>query len=237
MALYLRENEIMLLEDTKAYLYRWTHIPTGKWYVGSRTAKGSHPQDGYYCSSKVVKPLIQQNPKEWNREILAIGEPLYIRDLENKYLIDINAAKDPMSFNKTNADGKFHRTGISHTADTKQKLSKALTGRNHSDETRAQMSKTRLGSGNPMFGKNLSDITKQKLSKSVTGFKHTDIAKSKITAAQTGRARSEKARKSISVGVSSLEKIKCEHCGGLFSPALYGRWHGDKCKSRGTPNE
>jgi hypothetical protein len=47
--------------ETKAYLYRWTHIPSQKWYVGSRTGKGCHPDDGYICSSKIVKPMITEN--------------------------------------------------------------------------------------------------------------------------------------------------------------------------------
>jgi hypothetical protein len=51
--------------ETVAYVYKWVHIPTGKWYIGSRTRVGSHPNDGYYCSSKTVKPLILANPNEW----------------------------------------------------------------------------------------------------------------------------------------------------------------------------
>ena len=233
MALYL-EREIMLLENTRAYLYRWTHIPTGKWYVGSRTAVGAHPEDGYYCSSAEVKPLILANPQEWKREILAIGEPLYIRNLETKYLTKIEAAQDSMSFNKHNGGDKFYFTGMNHSAETKEKLRVAFTGSKHSDETRAHFSKIRQGEGNPFFGKNHNDDTKQKLSAAVTGFKHTDAAKAKITAAQTGKALSANARSAISAGISSIAKKKCSHCGGEFSPALFGRWHGDNCTRKDT---
>lgn len=41
MALYLSQKE-RLVAKTQAYLYKWTHIPTQKWYVGSRTAAGCH---------------------------------------------------------------------------------------------------------------------------------------------------------------------------------------------------
>ena len=41
MALYLRNKE------QTGFVYKWTHIPTQKWYVGSRTAKGCHQADGY----------------------------------------------------------------------------------------------------------------------------------------------------------------------------------------------
>lgn len=55
MALLLRDGSVTSKSEpsdagTTAYVYRWTHIPTGKWYVGSRTAKGSHPNDGYYVA-------------------------------------------------------------------------------------------------------------------------------------------------------------------------------------------
>jgi hypothetical protein len=43
------------MSETIAYVYKWTHIPTSKWYVGSRTAPGCHPDDGYICSSKLIK--------------------------------------------------------------------------------------------------------------------------------------------------------------------------------------
>jgi len=26
--------------ETVAYVYKWTHVPTGKWYIGSRTRSG-----------------------------------------------------------------------------------------------------------------------------------------------------------------------------------------------------
>jgi hypothetical protein len=234
MALYLEEEMTLLENTTRAYLYRWTHIPSGKWYVGSRTSVGAHPEDGYYCSSKEVKPMILSNPQEWSREVLAVGSPLYIRELENKFLSSVGAAKDPMSFNKTNADGKFHRTGVTVSDETKDKLRAAFTGSTHSDETRAHFSKIRQGEGNPFYGKHHSDDTKQKLSKAATGYTHTDSAKKKITAAQTGKARSASAKSAISAGISSLAKKKCSHCGGEFSPALFGRWHGDNCTKKDT---
>ena len=45
MALYLRLKD-RLGANTQAFLYKWTHIPTQKWYVGSRTAVGCHIDEG-----------------------------------------------------------------------------------------------------------------------------------------------------------------------------------------------
>lgn len=99
--------------STFAYLYRWTQKSTGMWYEGSQTERGCHPEDGYICSSKTVKPMITENLEDWTREILIIGEPSYIRKLEERRLNDLDAKNDPMSYNEDNADGKFTTTGKS----------------------------------------------------------------------------------------------------------------------------
>ena len=97
---------------TRAYLYRWTELSTGMWYVGSRYGKGCYPNDGYICSSRHVKPMIQANPDGWVREVLVIGHPKDMRDLEARYLVALNAAKNPMSYNKSNGNKNFHNVGV-----------------------------------------------------------------------------------------------------------------------------
>lgn len=132
---------------TAAYLYKWTQLSTNKWYVGSRTAKNCHPNDGYICSSKKVKPLINENSNEWIREVLAIGDPLYIVDLERRYLTTLNAKEDPLSYNEHNGDGIFSqagkpswnkgktgvqantRKGQKHTKEAREKMSANMKGR------------------------------------------------------------------------------------------------------------
>lgn len=96
---------------TQAFVYKWTQLSTGKWYVGSRSAKGCHINDGYLCSSKIVKPMILENKSDWNRNILVIGNPQYIKNIEACYLKNVDAKNDPMSFNEHNGDGLFNSTG------------------------------------------------------------------------------------------------------------------------------
>lgn len=127
MALYLRKKDNLSV-TTQAYLYKWTHIPSNKWYVGSRTTAGAHPADGYICSSKIVKPLIKENSSEWTREILAIGNSTYILELETKYLMAVDAKNNAMSFNRHNGDGKFTSTGIKASSDTRKKMSASRLG-------------------------------------------------------------------------------------------------------------
>jgi len=99
------------MTNTNAFIYKWTHLPSGKWYIGSRTAKGCHPEDGYLTSSKLIKPLIQSNPKEWIREIIQTGLPQEIILLESQLLESLNAKDDLMSFNQHNGDVSLQGLG------------------------------------------------------------------------------------------------------------------------------
>ena len=97
--------------NMQPYLYKLTQKSTGKWYVGSRTAKNCKPNEGYICSSRHVKPMYMANPSDWVREILVVGPVDYIRDLETKYLNYFDAKHNVMSFNLHNGDGKFTTAG------------------------------------------------------------------------------------------------------------------------------
>ena len=121
---------------TTAFVYKWTHIPTLKWYVGVRTAKGCHPDDGYICSSKRVKPLIKKSPNEWVRTVIEVGEPEAMLALEAEILDCVDALNDSRSWNLHNGDGKFTTRGIPNPL---------LAERNRNREQR--------GSANPMYGK------------------------------------------------------------------------------------
>jgi hypothetical protein len=134
-----------------AFLYRWTQASTGMWYVGSRTAKNCHPSDGYICSSKHVKPLIETDPDDWKREVLLIAPPLYVREIEAKYLLFLNARDDTLSFNRHNGDMKFHTVGRKLSEEHKRKISPK--GRVRSEATKAKLRAKKLGDKNPFFGK------------------------------------------------------------------------------------
>lgn len=111
---------------TIAFVYKWTHKPTLRWYIGSRTAKGCHPDDGYICSSKIVKPMILKNPDEWERTIIEVGSPKTIRMLETEILELLDAENDNRSFNQNNGNGKFGMTGKKFTKEHKQNLSQSI---------------------------------------------------------------------------------------------------------------
>lgn len=100
-------------KQTIPFLYMWTELSTGKWYIGSRTAKGCHPNDSYICSSRTVYKLITDNPSDWVRDILFIGTDVQdVRTKESFMLTFLGAQNNKMSYNKTNkyAQG-FDNTG------------------------------------------------------------------------------------------------------------------------------
>ena len=133
---------------TQAFVYRWTHIPTGRWYIGSRTKKGCHIEDGYICSSRLVLPLVQAHPEEWRRDILALGLPQDMRKLETELLKNANAARNPQSFNQSNGLwDPGNRLGGKESAITRERKRKAHTGKKRPDHSRLLTGKKR-----PLFG-------------------------------------------------------------------------------------
>jgi hypothetical protein len=136
--------------ETIAFLYKWTELSSGKWYIGSRTAEGCHPFDGYICSSKVVKPKILSNPLDWRREILCFGNQEFILDLEMKYLRKYKVRKDPMSYNRCVSKPPIHNKP--HTDEAKAKIKAKRALQKYDENFSAKMSevvKKRWPNGRP----------------------------------------------------------------------------------------
>jgi hypothetical protein len=101
-------KRLLLKNKSEPFIYRWVEKSTGKWYVGSRTARGCHQDDGYICSSVLVYNLILSNPDNWVREILESGNDQSTTLMrEREILISLDARSDPMSYNDTNAESNF----------------------------------------------------------------------------------------------------------------------------------
>jgi hypothetical protein len=223
---------------TQAYVYKWTHIPTLKWYVGSRTKKGCHPDDGYICSSKLVKPLIECNTAEWKREIIDIGDPSEMRELEFEILNLFDAARDLRSFNKSNgrrqfvnlSDGPGPMTGKKHSLETRKRIGLSGKGRIKSKEECLKVSQALKGKSKTPehiekmrianLGKRYSDEHKARLS-----IIHKEAAR-KLTpeerklkfstnAGKTLGPATEERKKNISIarleGVR-INRVSCIHC-------------------------
>ena len=185
---------------TKAYLYKWTELSTGKYYIGARYARGCHPDDGYLCTSKIVKPLILEKVNNWRREVLCIGNPEYIVNLESLYLTMLDAKNDPMSYNKHNGDGKFSSLG--KPSSLKGRVGNRK-GKKNSAEHNAKNSAAHLGKPSPNKGrasplkgkptnrkfKPQSEDANNKRSQSLKGRKKSEEHNAKVSAAKLGKQR------------------------------------------------
>ena len=196
-----------------AYVYKWTHIPTLKWYVGSRTAKNSHPDDGYICSSLIVKPMIQKNPEEWKREILFIGEPELAFEFETEILQLFDARRDPRSFNGHNNDGVRYNI---ITDEIRKSLSDRMKGTTWNR------------------GRKQSDELKLKKSLKLKGVKKPPMSKTHynniVNRIRENYKNNPEIRKKQSVSHQNLPLLECPHCGFKAKPAPAKRWHFDNCK-------
>jgi hypothetical protein len=194
---------------TVAYLYKWTNLTTNKWYIGSRAKRGCHPDDGYICSSRTVKPMILENKEQWTRDILCLGTPEYIVDLETRLLTALDAKNDPMSYNQHNGDGKFTSAGVAPWNKGKgrptgkpawnrgltkannpsvAKMSASLQGRDAPNKGKAMSAKQRLTLTERH--RNRTEETSKKISDALTGRKLTEEQKQKLSLAHKGKQQS-----------------------------------------------
>lgn len=227
---------------TTAYIYKWTHLPTSKWYIGARTKKGCHPDDGYICSSKIVKPLIENTPTEWQREILHTGTPDEMLTLESAILTNLNAKNNINSYNLQNGDGNFTTAGMTMPKEWVDKIRKGNSGKIRSPEARenyrrANQKKAQDPAYLNKLRKPKPDDHKLKISEALRGLPKTDEHKHALSIAKKGKktgpcsdTRREAIKKALK-GKHTLPLITCPHC-GLNGRSNMKRWHFDNCKER-----
>jgi hypothetical protein len=214
-----------------SFVYKWIHLPTGKWYIGCRTAKGCHPNDGYITSSKLVKTLINTNPEEWQREILHTGSPEEILSLEVALLKESDAKNNPLSYNQHNGDGKFTRTGVKVPLETRLKQSESIKkvhpnrgkpspnrGKTASLETREKQRLAKLGKKRPPFKEEtIKKIGDAKRGENNPGYGKPcpDEVKEKLRSLFKGKPKDRKI---------------CPHCNKEGGGGSMIRYHFDNCK-------
>jgi hypothetical protein len=242
----------------QAYVYMWKEIATEKWYIGSRTRKGCHPDDGYICSSKTVKPLIEANPDGWTRKILFVGEPKRALEIESFTLVNMRAKQSEMSYNLHNQDMKWTRLGCKDTPEVRLKKSINKRGekgsmwgrrgplspswgksRPMSEETRAKLSAALKGK--PSWNKGIkmppmSDERKARQSAALKGRTSPMKGRKNPNAAEANRKRIGEKRPAQSLAIlgktwSCLERT-CPHCGTIGRGGNMLRYHFENCKQK-----
>ena len=212
---------------SQCYVYKWTHLPTLNWYVGSRTSKGCHPNDGYICSSLIVKPLIKQNPKDWQREIIAVGDAIDMRLLEKEILRLFSAKDDIRSYNQTNGPfykgmsfnkGKPGKPRKPRTEETKKKLSDYWKGKKKSQEAIAKQVLSRKQNQKPR--KKITELEQQQINQKIkeTKFKNNTLHKNRLfSPIQINFIRNSElslSKLAVMMNVSrvTISKVKNNHC-------------------------
>jgi hypothetical protein len=247
-----------IYNNTIPYIYKWIHIPTGKWYIGSKIRKGWNPNrhEEYICSSKQVKLLILENRGDWKYEILYTGDPDFIKNLEKVILTELDAKNDPMSFNQHNGDGLYSRYGVKENEQTRQRKKEARLGIKN-----PMYGKTGILS--PHYGKKHSDATNKKRSDSLKNysqnrpnFHNENISKSlkgnlKLIERMTGsnnpmygipasdynKAMTKLKNSGDNNPMKKPEhQKKCLYCGQIVAKNHFTMFHGNKCKKFETSN-
>jgi hypothetical protein len=191
---------------TTPYIYRI--INGSKWYIGSRMAKGCHPDDlgvKYFTSSKEIQKDFKDNTKSWTKEILYVGtDSDNIEELEGLILQMLNAKNDLTSYNKHNNQkllnnnwnsSKAGKLGIQKmTTEARRRggLTNGITGHN----------KKIASSGGKAYYKRFNQDAELRKT-AVERFKRT--AKVKET---------------------------CRYCGITADLGNLTRWHNDNCKDK-----
>ena len=216
-----------------------THKISKQFYIGSRTTKTqSLPSQLDFPNYKTSSKKIKNNFEEYDWIILAeffSGEDAY--HYEQKFIFEHWGNK--LLLNKHHRYGTkaiFSRSGSTHTAESKAKMS--IAKQKMTDETKAKMSKshagvprsphsaetkTKMGLSHKgrthseetrakireaMSGRKLSAETKAKIANASKQRKHTDEAKAKISAVHLGKVLSDETKAKMSKAKLSATKRK-----------------------------
>jgi len=128
--------------------------------------------------------------------------------------LDVVKSSDYMNESLAKVNGFFGRDvsgenhpnfGISHSEETKIKISDKLKGRTESEETRKKKSTSKLGYKNSFYGKKHSNETKEKISKTKEGketwnkgIPMSEESKMKLSESKKGKKASEETKKKLS---------------------------------------
>ena len=91
---------------TIPYVYKMINQKTNEYYIGCRYMQGCDPDenfDVYASSSRTVKHMIKNNPINWKKDVLFIGDIEKVQ-LEESYLIK-QYSQDPLCLNGLRQDG------------------------------------------------------------------------------------------------------------------------------------
>ena len=222
------------------YIYKVTHEPSGRFYIGQRVCrKGGKIDESYWGSGAVWKKILKKYPlAEFTREVLAFADnPEVLNQLEEVYVgdlfetdtncVNLKSGGDQFIFSDdvkkrisvANTGEKNGMYGKKHSEETKKKIAQKHTGMRASDATKQKLSEMRKGKRNPMYGTHRFGKENP-----MYGKKQTDEVKQRISECNTGekngmygKQMSEKAKREI--GLKNGKPVMCVETGVVYSSA------------------
>lgn len=152
------------------YVYRITNTKENKHYYGVRSSKVEPKLDlGIkYFSSSTNKKFIQEQKENKSIFKYKIIRKFNSRKEANQFEIDLHwkfdVARNESFYNRAKATlVSFCVEGAVMTVETREKISKAKTGKSLSDETKAKLSKSKKGKPSSRKGYKHTEDTKNKM--------------------------------------------------------------------------
>jgi group I intron endonuclease len=194
------------------YVYKFTHIESGKWYIGSHNGSNSNYTGSGTLWGRVKK---KYGIKSFVKTILYEG--INYRQEEQRILTELDAVNNPMSYNLKNEalGGTFPGElngmyGKTHTKETKYNCGSGFRGKSRPDH-----SEKMKGVNNPMYGKTdhtkgIVEYTKNRTGKTnneIYGKDTADIISKKISETHKGKPKPAVSAAQSGGGNSSAKRI------------------------------
>jgi len=229
----------------EAFVYCWTDHLTNKLYVGWH--KGT-PDDGYICSSKLMKEQYNKRPSDFTRQIIAVGTCKDMTSFETNILRAENAKNNHSYYNMHNGDGFY-----SYGPKTEEQIKK-LKGPK-TEEHKAAMSLNHAnvsGKNNPMYGR--SAVTEKNLKWYTDGINEKYCTEgTQPTGWYRGRKikgckfppRTQEHRDKLSIAAKNrnntlkghkYKNVKCPYCNTVGGGGNMTRHHFDNCRYKNGSN-
>lgn len=177
-----------------------------------RMMRAENPHQKRY-STKITSRVYAKLKAEWaqlqSEKMRGDGNPMYGRKVSDEVKLGRSE--------RAKGNNPARRPGVG------AKISAAKTGKSRkpfSEEWRANLGKNHK-SKNGTYDCSIKEETKKKIGDKLRGRKQT---------------QEEKDRRGASVKALGLkrEKLLCPHCNQMIAVNGYARWHGDKCKMKGS---
>ena len=192
------------------YMYKTTHIPSGKFYIGRRVSEKHPSVDGYLGSGKRLKLALKKyGAREFKKEVLSEHDTLEALIDEERRVVDKVLLSDELCYNL--AEGGW---GGYTFYDDRVYF--------HTDEARKKISQSKVGKARP-------DLVERH--KTDESFKYRWRG---VTRTETDKENKSIARKALiesKKDVDFTSTVTCPHCNKSGQMANMKRWHYDNCKA------